>query len=215
MGLNGRDRGDTANGRPVTWPAGESPPESVSTIRSARARRRLPVRSLLIPGMRKTWAELHPGKGPRKRFGFFEELERELDRSRRYGHPLFLARISCRSDRRAPSDRTQEAASALSAILRSVDRVWTHGTAVYLLLPEADRAQGLAVLARIREPLSQLLSAREQDSISFAAWPDDCLTGGALLEVLQRRATIAKCGRIGPVPGRSTVQPKDDGDGTG
>jgi hypothetical protein len=214
VGFNEEERRESsaANGRHVIQPRDGSPPTaSIATTQSARPWSRLPNPRLLIrvpfaPGMRRARADLRQRKRPPRRFGSFEELERELNRSRRYGHPLFLARISCRGDGAAVPDRTQDTASALGSILRSVDRTWTEGTDVYVLLPECDRAQGLAALARIREPLSQLLSAEEQDSISFAAWPDDCLTGGALFYALLRRD--------GPFADLATIQSSDHEQGT-
>jgi hypothetical protein len=195
VGFNEEERRErsAANGRHVNQPREGSPPTaSVSATQSARPWSRLPNPRLLIrvpfaPGTRRARADVRQRNRPPRQFGSFEELERELNRSRRYGHPLFLARISCRGDGAEVPDRIQDTAFALSSILRSVDRAWTEGTDVYVLLPECDRAQGLAALARIREPLSQLLSAEEQVSISFAAWPDDCLTGGALFYALHRR----------------------------
>jgi hypothetical protein len=202
VGFNEEERRESsaANGRHVIQPNDGSPPTaSISTTRSARSWSRLLIRVPFAPGMRRARADGRQRKRPPRGSGSFEELERELDRSRRYGHPLFLARISCGGDGAAVPDRAQDTASALSSILRSVDRAWTEGRDVYVLLPECDRAKGLAVLARIRDPLSQLLSAEEQDSISFAVWPDDCLTGGALFYALNRRdGPFESAGRRAP-----------------
>jgi hypothetical protein len=195
LGLD-NEHGSAVNGRHGHDLAQRDPPEaSVSTTPSARAWLRLPRRRLFVPGMRRPRTDLlGPGKRAPRASGSFEELGRELDRSRRYGHPLFVARISCGGDRASGPERGQQTALLLGSLLRSVDRAWAEGRDVYLILPECDRASGLAMLARIREPLSQLLSAEEQNSISFAAWPDDYLTGGALLSALVRRAAAAKAG---------------------
>jgi hypothetical protein len=128
-----------------------------------------------------------------KSIGSFEDLEREVDRSRRFGHAFFLARI--------PRPRTglevdgwrERTMALLVSLIRSVDTVWSDGKDVYLLLPESDRAMGTAALARIREPLSQVLGGEELDRISFVVFaPDECLTSRALVLELHARAKDAK-----------------------
>jgi hypothetical protein len=69
-----------------------------------------------------------------------------------------------------------------------VDRVWPGGTSLYLLLPECDRAMGEAMLARIREPLTKLLSEEDLLAISSVLFPDDGFTSGALFDALDARS---------------------------
>jgi hypothetical protein len=125
--------------------------------------------------------------------GSFEELEREVSRSRRFGHSFLLARIPRRSVD-AEADRWHEQTLALlSSLIRTVDGAWFDGRDVYVLFPESDRVTGTAALARIREPLSKVLSEEELDGIAFAVFaPDECPTSGALLAALHGRVHGAK-----------------------
>jgi hypothetical protein len=143
--------------------------------------------------------------------GSFEDLEREISRSRRFGHSFFLARIR-RLRRGAEADGWHELALALlSSLVRTVDRMWSDGKDVYLLLPESDRAMGAAALTRIREPLSQLLSEEELDGITFVVFaPTECPTSRALLSALHRRVSDAKTQTPAPRgnAGRSMAEPE-------
>ena len=117
-----------------------------------------------------------------------EELQLELSRSRRYGHPFVLVRIPCGHYENGGSNGREEVARTVSSLLRRVDRVWPGGASLYLLLPECDRAMGEAMLARIRDPLTKLLSEEELLAISSALFPDDGFTSGALFDALDRRS---------------------------
>ena len=116
-----------------------------------------------------------------------EELQVELSRSRRFGHPFVLVRIPWH-DQDGGSNGSEEVASTVSSLLRRVDRVWPGGTSLYLLLPECDRAMGEAMLARIREPLTELLSEEDLLAISSVLFPDDGFTSGALFDALDARS---------------------------
>lgn len=117
-----------------------------------------------------------------------EELQVELSRSRRYGHSFALVRIPCRYAAEGGWNLRRELASALNSLLRRVDRVWSEGTSVYLLLPECNRTMVEAMLARIREPLSKLLSEEDRAAVSAAVFPDDGVTSGALFNALNGRS---------------------------
>jgi hypothetical protein len=125
--------------------------------------------------------------------GSFEDLEREVSRSRRFGHPFCLALVP-RPRRGAEPDRRHEQTLALlSSVVRTVDRVWLDGKDLYLLLPESDRAMGTAALARLREPLSEVLSEQELAGIKLAVFSlSECPTSGALLSALHGRVKDAK-----------------------
>jgi len=114
----------------------------------------------------------------------FEEVQLELSRGRRYEHPFFVVRIPCGRPGEGPWNRSYELASVLNSLVRSVDRVWADGSDVYLLLPECDGERGMGMLARISQPLAELLSEAERAGISRAVFPDDGLTSGALLDTL-------------------------------
>ena len=127
-----------------------------------------------------------------------EELQVELSRSRRYGHPFVLVRIPTGHDEDRGLNGREEVARTVSSLLRRVDRVWPGGTSLYLLLPECDRAMGEAMLARIREPLTKLLSEEDLLAISSVLFPDDGFTSGALFDALDARS-ISLATRPAPV----------------
>jgi hypothetical protein len=125
------------------------------------------------------WAEAH---------GSFEDLGREVSRSRRFGHPFVLARVPLARSGAEADRRDERTLALLGSLIRSVDRVWFDGKDVYLLFPESDRAMGTTALARLRGPLSQVLSEKELDGITLAVFAlDECPTSGALLSALRRR----------------------------
>jgi hypothetical protein len=110
----------------------------------------------------------------------WRELSRELDRSRRFGRSFSLLRVP-----RLVAGRNGglDLARALPDRLRSLDTVWAHRRQLFVLLPEADRDGTLALLTRLRRDVPELIAA----DVRMAAFPADGLTGGALLELLDRR----------------------------
>jgi hypothetical protein len=114
-----------------------------------------------------------------------EELQLELDRSRRFGHHFGLICISSRRGIESRWGSFRDLALGVRSLLRRVDRVWIDGTGVYLLLPECDRTMVEAFLERLREPLSRLLVENERSEISSAVFPEDGLTSGALISALK------------------------------
>lgn len=125
------------------------------------------------------------------------ELGRELDRSRRFGHGFVLFRFPSLG---RGTEGGLETADALRAAVRRVDSVWTDGDSVYMLAPEADRATGAGVLARLRRQLTELFGAGELDQAAFVVFPDEGQTSGALLETLLERARAAGDSRSGRMP---------------
>ena len=157
------------------------------------------------------WAFLKPGARPGRsgtqkrdpdwavRHGSFEDLEREVSRSRRFGHPFFLARVPLARSGAEADRRPEQALALLGSLIRTVDSAWFDGNVVYLLFPESDRAMGKTALARLREPLSQVLSEQELDGITFAVFAlDECPTSGALLSALRGRLSDPKTEATGP-----------------
>jgi len=101
---------------------------------------------------------------------FKKTVARELYRSRRYGRHLALLG--------APAvDR--KALDTLTFSLRMLDRVWSEGDQVYVLLPEADRAEAEGLLQRLAGSERALL---EVERARVAVFPDDALTSEALIE---------------------------------
>jgi hypothetical protein len=123
------------------------------------------------------------------RLSSWEDLQRELDRSRRYGHSFSVVRLASRTRFRARSNGAGEKHRAelerkalmVGVLLRKLDRVWADGEDIYLLLPEGGRAMAESMLDRIREPLAALVPDSE---VAIAAFPEDGLSTGALLAAL-------------------------------
>ncbi len=116
-----------------------------------------------------------------------QELQLELERSRRFGHPFALVGIWCRPTQRERWTFLREVAGSLDGLVRRVDRVWIQGSGVYVLLPECDRTKLEATLARWRDPVARLLGEDAGAQVSSAVFPDDGLTSGALFDALARR----------------------------
>jgi hypothetical protein len=195
-----RSRGEATRGSTGAERGAEG--ASITPASVDRTAFRLRFRALLRPRVRPGRTETVAWKRDPNRaasLGSFEDLEREVNRSRRFGHPFCLARF-VRRRRGAEADRWHEQTlAALSSLIRTVDRVWFDGKDVYLLLPESDRAMGTAALARIREPLSQVLSDEELDGITLAVFAHgECHTSGALLSALNGRVKDAKSRAAAP-----------------
>ena len=128
----------------------------------------------------------------------WRELRRELDRSRRYGRHFALVRIPGddveaqapgRLLRRGRRGTVSSRASAVARVLRSVDSVWCHAGSVYLLLPETDGAGAVALTERMRRETPELVPATDVEIVAF---PENGLTGGALLAALDRSPKQAR-----------------------
>jgi hypothetical protein len=89
-------------------------------------------------------------------------------------------------------ERSDRVAGAVRTLVRTVDLVWAEGRNVYVLLRECDREMGLAALERMRQALAELSSDKQKIEIGWAVFPEDGLTGGAVLDALchNRVATI-------------------------
>jgi hypothetical protein len=126
---------------------------------------------------------------------------RELERSRRYGHPLALVRIvplqpmrtrleagvdvDAPSSRRARVDRAAaDLVSGLRETLREIDAVWTDRRGVFMLLPESDAASGHALVGRLRSGERPLLTG--EDDVRVGAFPADGLTLDAMIAAVTR-----------------------------
>ncbi|MGH3029306.1 MAG: hypothetical protein ACRDNE_00790 [Gaiellaceae bacterium] len=119
----------------------------------------------------------------------WEDLQREIDRSRRYEHSFSIVRLTSRAARRRASDRQhgerpaelEQRALTLGVLLRKLDRVWADGEDIYLLLPEGGHAMAESMLDRIDEPLAAVMPDWEA---AIATFPDDGMSKGALLAAL-------------------------------
>jgi hypothetical protein len=124
----------------------------------------------------------------------WEKFGREIGRSRRYGHPLTLMRITPPAGgppaphvprrhglrfRRAWHARTLSSLVAeLEALVRCEDVVWEDGSGILVLLPESGPAAGGTLAARLRARGPAVMRLAEIDLASF---PDDGLTGESLV----------------------------------
>jgi hypothetical protein len=119
-----------------------------------------------------------------------DELELELSRSRRFGHCFVLVRIPCAGFANREASSVEDIATAVSGLVRRVDRVWPDSANVYVLLPECERGMAAAMLARLHSELPDLLSADVQPAISWVVFPEDGFTKRALMGALERRSEL-------------------------
>ena len=169
LSFNGTEQNGNGAAPASSAPSTENGAEgaALALLPSSRQVVRAHLRGLFRPLRRPSWAPLHRVDARRRTVTWSppEELQVELSRSRRFGHPFVLVRIPCGRAENGGSNGREEVARTVSSLLRRVDRVWPGGTSLYLLLPECDRAMGEAMLARIREPLAKLLP--EEDLLAI------------------------------------------------
>ena len=115
----------------------------------------------------------------------WRDLRREMARARRFGRSFALVRIG-----RLPRP-------GFASHLRTVDYAWAADGGTYVLLPEADREAAEGFVGRIRREVPDLVAG---SAVSVAAFPDDGLTSGALLQALrvspERRREPARLGSV-------------------
>lgn len=128
----------------------------------------------------------------------WEQFLRELDRCRRYDLMFTLARIPCPPPpepehagrgraRRPRRERLGDLDAALRPHLRSTDLTWADGPFIYALLPGIDHDACRGLLDRVGTRSPGLISP---SGVTYASFPEDGLTGNALLAALDK-----------PVPG--------------
>jgi len=121
-------------------------------------------------------------------------LNREIDRCRRYRHPLALMRVvagaptgptslAARPRREGrPSRRHREPLAELAAAvrdtLRSGDAAWIHGPALFVLACETDACGAEAMGHRVRAIAADVLGLPVD--LAVATFPEDGLTVHAL-----------------------------------
>jgi hypothetical protein len=141
----------------------------------------------------------------------------ELERSRRYRHRLTVIRLvpdeasgqgSARREGRPGlrrDGRRRDLLAAVRATLRSGDRAWSEGGAVFVLMPETDGAGAAAFVARARATLPQLAGAQ----VRLASFPEDGLTSQALRAAVTARERRTRAWRAPAW----TAEPSGDGNG--
>ena len=135
------------------------------------------------------WIATQPGSGVLHASGR-EAFRAELDRARRHRRTFAIARLELAAevadgtDVGDAADGIDRATIALiGASLRITDRAWLEDGDALILLPESDRATAEAFAERVRAAAP----GRFTERLGIAAFPDDGLTSGALLDALERR----------------------------
>jgi hypothetical protein len=113
----------------------------------------------------------------------WDEFWRELDRSRRHERQFAILAAMKPESKDAESDAHS---TELRRVLRTIDTAWEDSERLYLLLPETGAAGASTVAARLRRALSDSASAKI--AIRWVTFPDDAVTGRALLDLLRMPA---------------------------
>lgn len=137
---------------------------------------------------------------------FRSSLRAELERSRRYDRSFILMRAPLPASNAA---HRHTVIDGLRAMLRGSDLLCVADRHLYLLVPEAERAAGELLVARIRESLGEGVTSTE---LMMVAFPQDGLTLGALLASL-RGGTAEQQRRLGHIPRRRGRKDPSTADG--
>jgi hypothetical protein len=105
-------------------------------------------------------------------------FEHELSRARRYERPIALLRGPLPS----PTEATAQldVMADINKSLRTVDTAWIDGGALWILATEADRTMAGQLVDRIVRT-----TWLEAEDVRIASFPDDALTAGGLISLLQ------------------------------
>jgi hypothetical protein len=131
--------------------------------------------------------------------GPWATLGREIDRSRRYDHPLTLVRVvparasgqrslAARARREGrPGRRGDPLAVAVAGVRRAVrsgDGAWADNGAVYMLLPETDARGAEAMVARVR---AEVAAIAPPSDVRIASFPEHVVTARGLRAAVHGR----------------------------
>lgn len=122
-----------------------------------------------------------------------KDVAREVDRARRGGRPLTLARFPLRDAAMAGIRLSDKHLDLVQRTLRTVDRIWLDREDLYVLMPESDRNSAEIGLLRLRTRLSALGGIVP----SVAVFPDDGVTMGSLATALGLRDRPEDTARTG------------------
>src|SRR3954451_8109879 len=103
----------------------------------------------------------------------FDEVKRELYRSRRYGRPVSL--IGIPADDRATVARVRKE-------LRTLDRVWLEDGQYYILAPEIDGEAARNLVARLSAAMPGIV---DEELSRGATFPDTALTSHMLVAAVR------------------------------
>jgi hypothetical protein len=105
----------------------------------------------------------------------WEDLDRELERARRYGRPVTVIRMPVDGGA-SPAGR----AAAVLPRLRRVDRAWAEHGEMIAVLPETDRADAEHLVSRLKAGRPEGATS----SVAIATCPTDGATRHVLLAAL-------------------------------
>lgn len=117
----------------------------------------------------------------------WEELARELERSRRYGREFALVAIA--SGTRSQRFAVAAFREAVDRLVRRIDSVWSDREMVFALLPESPRGAALRLVERVAKTTP---AASCEWTTAVAVFPVDAVTAAGLLETLQRELDAAQ-----------------------
>ncbi len=140
---------------------------------------------------------------------FYQALERELERSQRYGHPCSLIMLDLddfkkyndRYGHQAGDDLLRELAGLMCGVIRQADTPARYGGEEFaVILPETDNAQAQALAERLREAIrdhefvvrNTQRIGRITVSQGVATYPDDAQGVDRLVEAADMALLCAK-----------------------
>ncbi len=131
------------------------------------------------------------------------EFHRELARARRFNGEFAVMRWPMRAEPAA--DDRSEIITGIEGRARRIDRVWVDGSDVLVLLPETSRAAAEVVLERIRS-----VPSLAEITPTMASFPQDGITSGALLAVIDDQEAAAAPRSISVILPESWARVKAD-----
>lgn len=134
------------------------------------------VAALGLFGPKSNRASVMPLEAWTARESGWEPLASELSRSRRYGRSLTLVRVHLPADLRRGGLMAQ-----LGTCVRATDRAWVDGDDLFVVMPESTYADAARLTERMRASVGAAFAGL---SVRVAAFPDDALSGAALMELV-------------------------------
>lgn len=121
-----------------------------------------------------------------QRRSFEQALDVELERARRHEHPLTIIRVVV-----APSPSGDRPMAVRPVVARRTDLCFDVGSASYLIAPETDVRESVA----IRQRIMTALGGAQKFRVSAVTFPDDGISSGSLLGELDRRGHHGRPGQ--------------------
>jgi hypothetical protein len=128
-----------------------------------------------------------------------DEVAREMDRARRHGTPLTIARFALGSTTKRGDRISRLKLEDVQRAIRTLDRAWLDNHDLYILMAESDRRQAQPVLERLARAIPSLDGVEPM----AASFPDDAVTIGGLAQSLGIEMVPWMRPEVGPMPPRS------------